>query len=101
MRSTRTDWRAAIAAHGLAFAGVIAPGRMHARSAGRLWPKSSSALHQRNARVVPVHEQTDAQADGEEYRHDQRNRLDGLAGLIQRGVRDRHDVLIADRNSKR
>src|ERR1700741_4601737 len=27
------------------------------------------ALHQRDARVVPVHEQADAKADGEEHRH--------------------------------
>src|SRR4051812_35823822 len=34
------------------------------------------ALHQCDARVVPVHQETDGQADGEEHHHDQRDRLD-------------------------
>src|SRR5438128_5876884 len=38
-----------------------------------------SPLHQRDARVVPVHEQADAEADGEEHQHDERDRLDRLA----------------------
>src|SRR6476620_10750719 len=45
-----------------------------------------SSLHQRDARVVPVHEQADAEADGEERQHDERDRLDRLAGLVQRRV---------------
>src|ERR1700746_3743681 len=43
-----------------------------------------SSLHQRDARIVPVHEQADAEADGEEHQHDERDRLDRLAGLVQR-----------------
>src|SRR5581483_631274 len=34
------------------------------------------ALRQRDARIVPVHEQADAERDGEEHQHDQRDRLD-------------------------
>src|SRR5579871_952866 len=59
------------------------------------------SLHQRDARVVPVHEQTDGEADGQEHQHDQRNRLNRLTGLVQRRVRDRHDILVADRHRKR
>src|SRR6195256_4772909 len=47
-----------------------------------------SSLHQRDARVVPVHEQADAEADGKEHQHDERDRLDRLAGLVQRRVGD-------------
>src|SRR5215475_376124 len=61
----------------------------------------ASALRQRDARIVPVHEQADAEADGQKHRHDQRDRLDRLAGLVQRGVGDRDDVLVADRNRQR
>src|SRR6201984_873178 len=53
----------------------------------------SSALHQRDVCVVPVHEQADAQADGQEHQHDQRNGIDGLAGLVQSRVGDRDDIL--------
>jgi len=60
-----------------------------------------SALHQRDARIVPVHEQADAKTDGQEHPHDQRDGFDGLAGLVQRGIGDRHDVLIADRDGQR
>src|SRR5437879_6073673 len=45
-----------------------------------------SPLHQRDARVVPVHEQADAEADGEEHQHDERDGLDRLAGLVQRRI---------------
>src|SRR2546423_678310 len=34
-----------------------------------------SSLHQRDARIVPVHEQADAEADGEEHQHDECDRL--------------------------
>src|SRR5207248_1939289 len=61
----------------------------------------TSTLHQRDMRVVPIHEQTDAEADGQEYQHDQRDRVDGLAGLVQRRVGDRNDVLITDRDRER
>src|SRR5690242_20159173 len=54
------------------------------------------ALHQRDMRVVPVHEHADAETDGQEYRHDQGDRLDRLASLVQGSVRHRHDVLVAD-----
>src|SRR5437879_11502386 len=47
-----------------------------------------SALHQRDARIVPVHEQADAEADGQEHHHDERDGFDCLAGLVQRGVSD-------------
>src|SRR3954452_14325906 len=60
-----------------------------------------SALHQRDARIVPVHEEADAEADGEKHRHDQSNCLDRLAGLVQRRVGDRDHVLIADRHRER
>src|SRR3954469_16001109 len=60
-----------------------------------------SALHQRNAGVVPVHEQADAKTDGQEHQHDERDGFDGLSGLVQRRVRNRHDVLIADRDRQR
>src|SRR5690554_1584364 len=45
-----------------------------------------SSLHQRNALVVPVHENRDRQADREVGRHDDENALDCLARLIQCGV---------------
>src|SRR3954465_7997552 len=32
-----------------------------------------SALHQRDARVVPVHEEADTEADGQKHRHDERD----------------------------
>src|SRR5689334_17670400 len=42
-----------------------------------------SALHQRDARIVPVHEQADAEADGQEHHHDERDGFDRLTGLVQ------------------
>src|SRR5450756_699756 len=60
-----------------------------------------SSLHQRDARVIPVHEQADAEADGEEHEHDEGDGLDGLAGLVQGRVRDRYDVLVTDRDRQR
>src|SRR5579871_5904232 len=42
----------------------------------------ASALRERDARIVPVHEETDGEADGQEHHHDQRDRLDRLSGLI-------------------
>src|SRR5262249_28098416 len=57
-----------------------------------------SPSHQRGTRVVPVHQQADAQADGEEHEHDERDAFDRLAGLVEHGVGDRDDVLIADRD---
>src|SRR5215470_7614023 len=57
--------------------------------------------HQRGARVVPVHQQADAQADGQENQHDHRDAFDRLAGLVEHGVGDRDDVLIADGDRER
>src|SRR3989454_7541360 len=54
-----------------------------------------SALHQRDARIVPVHEQADAEADRQEHHHDERDGFDRLTGLVQRRVGDRHYVLVA------
>src|SRR6266446_7772927 len=41
-----------------------------------------SALHQRHAPVVPVHEGREEQVDGEEHRHHDDDRLDLLARLV-------------------
>ncbi|KAG1079194.1 hypothetical protein G6F40_016416 [Rhizopus arrhizus] len=60
-----------------------------------------STLHQRDALVVPVHEYRDRQADRQVGAHDDENALDGLAGLVQRGVHHRHDVRIADGDRQR
>src|SRR5919197_528301 len=35
------------------------------------------ALHQRDARIVPVHQQADAEADRQEHHHDERDGFDG------------------------
>src|SRR3954470_22265842 len=59
-------------------------GRVRGRSTGSVSSGADgsevmgSSLHQRDARIVPVHEQADAEADGEEHQHDQRDRLDRL-----------------------
>src|SRR4051812_23231883 len=60
-----------------------------------------SALHQRDMRVVPVHEQADRQADRQVDGHDDGDALDRLAGLVQRRVGNGHDVLVADRYRQR
>src|SRR6185437_2110096 len=72
------------------------------RSRVAAWPEAAMlvlmglALHQRDARVVPVHEQADRQAYGQIDGHDDRDALDRLAGLVQRRVGNRNNVLIAD-----
>src|SRR5690554_5150871 len=43
------------------------------------------ALHQRDALVVQVHQQGNAQADGQVHAHGDGHGLDGLAGLVEHG----------------
>src|SRR5580765_6714938 len=45
-----------------------------------------SALHQRDARIIPVHRKADAQADDEKHQHDERDAFDRLAGLVERRI---------------
>src|ERR1700754_3545772 len=45
-----------------------------------------STLHQRDALVVPVHENRDGNADREVCGHDDQNALDRLPGLVQGGI---------------
>src|SRR5438045_706550 len=52
-------------------------GRLEGRGASAV-VAMALALHQRDMRVVPVHGQADAEADGQEHRHDQGDRLDRL-----------------------
>ena len=51
--------------------------------------------------VVEIHGQRNRQADREVAGHRHRDRLDGLAGLIERGVGDRDQIGVADRHGQR
>src|SRR5262245_13440000 len=66
------------------------------------WATSAmSALRQRNALVVPVHEGRDRQADGEIGRHDDQDVLDRLTGLVDSDVHRGHQVGKADGDGER
>src|SRR4051794_1013292 len=58
-------------------------------------------LHQRDALVVPVHEERDGQADRQVDGHDDGDALDRLPGLVDGGIGDRDKVRVADRHRQR
>src|SRR5688572_32715073 len=67
-----------------------------------LFPYTTLFRSEGHARVVPVHERRDREADGQVHPHDDRDALDRLPGLVHGGVGDRYQVRVAeDRKSAR
>src|SRR3546814_6130155 len=53
---------------------------------------SSDLLHQSDTSVVPVHQRRDGQADRQIDGHHCADALDRLTGLVEAGVRHRHQI---------
>ncbi len=77
-------------------------GRGHVARHGGCCVRHGLPLHQRHARIEPVHPEGRGEADGQEHAHGDEDHFDRLSGLVQDGAREHaHEIRVADGHGER